>query len=850
MIGPEVERVISRAVALASSESHEFVTVEHLFMALLREPIVRQVLTACGGDPAVFRKDLSVYLINEVPKIPRKPGQKNNSILEPDDESEPPPEPKLLGESGDKSKDDQLPAVTLGFQRTIQRALFHAQSAGKSEIVAVDLLVSLFQAKDSQSLFLLNREEVERLDLLNFISHGTDFDGNQDQPPLFTDDQEAGENESDDAEAGDAKAERLETLKDSAKRKSLGNEPLELYTQNLNDLAKAKKLDPLVGRKDELERMVQTLCRRRKNNPLLVGEAGVGKTALAEGLATLIVDGQVPSLLSGCVIYSLDLGALIAGTKFRGDFEQRLKKVVGALQAKSNKGEKPVLFIDEIHTIIGAGSVGGGSLDAANLLKPMLSRGEIRCIGSTTYHEYRASFEKDHALNRRFQKIDVVEPTQEEAVQILMGLKERFETHHQVKYPNDTIRSMVELSVKHLNEKFLPDKAIDLLDEVGARIQLKRRAKSDAANAKNLEGEDSSENLPIEVTVADVEDLVAQVARIPAKAVSNTQRDRLKSLESDLKLMIFGQDQAIESLATAIKLSRSGLRSGEKPIGSFLFCGPTGVGKTELSKQLALALGVPLVRFDMSEYSEKHTVSRLIGAPPGYVGFDQAGLLTEQIRKQPHSVVLLDEIEKAHADIWNILLQVMDHGSLTDNNGRKADFRNVILLMTSNAGSRDLEKRPLGFSSEGQGVSNAQKAVEQTFTPEFRNRLDGIVFFNALDPITIAQVVDKQLAELESQLLTKNVECEFSATARQWLADKGYDRALGARPMARLIQDKIKKPLASELLFGRLEKGGKVLVDLKDGELCFVVLSSGTSGSPSATQASAVSSQVKEPAEV
>jgi ATP-dependent Clp protease ATP-binding subunit ClpA len=545
------------------------------------------------------------------------------------------------------------------------------------------------------------------------------------------------------------------------------------------------------------------LCRRRKNNPLLVGEAGVGKTALAEGLALRIQAGEVPPILKSLVVFSLDMGALLAGTKFRGDFELRLKRVVDELKRRREFGQKPVLFIDEIHTIVGAGSVSGGAMDAANILKPILTQGEILCIGSTTYNEYRSVFEKDHALARRFQKIDVAEPTIDEAIQILNGLKSKFEEHHGVIYTPEALRGMVELSAKHIHDRQLPDKAIDVMDEVGSRMRLARPAE---------------QKEPTRIDITQVEVVIAQMARVPARSVSVSQKDRLKSLDRDLKLAIFGQDQAIDSVVTAIRLARSGLRSGEKPVGSFLFTGPTGVGKTELSKQLAHALGIPFLRFDMSEYMEKHTVSRLIGAPPGYVGYEQAGLLTEAVLKNPHSVVLLDEIEKAHSDLWNILLQVMDHGTLTDNNGRKADFRNVVLLMTSNVGSRDMERRPLGMNADSTaGLSAAQKAIEATFTPEFRNRLDAIVQFNALNPVTIAQVVGKQVMELESLLIAKKVELEIDEEVRIWLGEKGYDRRMGARPMARLIQESLKKPLANEILFGRLENGGRVRAVLKDG---------------------------------
>jgi ATP-dependent Clp protease ATP-binding subunit ClpA len=761
MIGRKAETVLNRSVRQAVERRHEYFTLEHVLWSLLEEEDVAEAVRACSADPKVLREQVAAYLEKEVPQSP----------------------------------EGTEPVATISIQRLIQRALFHVQSAGKDEIQPIDLFVALFQAKDSHALHLLSEAGIERLDVLKFVSHGTRKDA-----PEASDESELAEAEN--GNGGDEPAEGPPSARRAV-------DPLAAYTTNLNERAAAGKIDPLVGRAHELERMVQTLCRRRKNNPLLVGEAGVGKTALAEGLAARIVAGDVPDLLKDCVIHALDLGAALAGAKFRGDFEQRLKRVVAALEGLREKGKQPVLFIDEIHTLIGAGAVSGGALDAANILKPLLSQGEIRCIGSTTYAEYRSHFEKDHALARRFQKIDVVEPSVEDTIQILKGLRSRFEEHHGVKYTDDALRATAELSAKHLTDRFLPDKAIDVMDEVGAKARL---ARSRATNgAENTAGG----------TVIDthaIEETIAQIARIPARSVSTTQKARLKNLERDLKLSIFGQDQAIEAIVTAIRLARSGLRTGERPVGSFLFCGPTGVGKTELSKQLAHALGVPFLRFDMSEYGEKHTISRLIGAPPGYVGFEQAGLLTDAVLKSPHSVVLLDEIEKAHSDIWNILLQVMDHGTLTDNNGRKADFRNVVLLMTSNVGSRDLERRPLGMGAASAKGTGASRAVEQTFSPEFRNRLDAIVYFNPLDPVTVAQVVGKHLLELEAQLLAKGVEVEVDEEVREWLAQKGHDRAMGARPMARLIQDRLKKPLAEEILFGKLEHGGRARITLKDGE--------------------------------
>ena len=768
MIGKKAEAVLNRAVKFAVEQDHEYLTIEHVLWSLLAEPEIRQTVQACGAAPDTLKLELEDHLNKEVPKIMAKPGE-----------------------------GAEHPVATLGIQRLIQRALFHVQSAGKDEIQPVDLFVAFFQTKDSHGLYLLQKSGVERLDVLNFISHGMKSD-EESTPDEGTDD------------AGFAEQVRQEIKQDGGK--SASQDPLKTYAVNLNERAAQGKIDPLIGRKTELERMIQTLCRRRKNNPLLVGEAGVGKTALAEGLALRIVEGQVPDLLKKAEVYSLDMGAILAGAKFRGDFEQRLKSLMQALESRTKKGLTPILLIDEIHTIVGAGAVSGGSLDAANLLKPALSRGELRCIGSTTYPEFRNVFEKDHALARRFQKIDVPEPSQAEAILILEGLKSRFEEHHGVKFSHEAIRAAVELSAKHLTDRFLPDKAIDVLDEAGARARL------------------SGAEPGTVLTEEAIETVVAQVARIPERTVSVSQKDRLKNLERDLKIAIFGQDHAIEALTTAIRLARSGLRSGERPVGSFLFCGPTGVGKTELCRQLAHALGVPLHRFDMSEYGEKHTVSRLIGAPPGYVGFEQAGLLTDALLKNPHAVILLDEIEKSHYDIWNILLQVMDHGTLTDNNGRKADFRNAILVMTSNVGSRDLDRRPLGMTQAGTKGSDASRAVENTFTPEFRNRLDGIIYFNPLDPVTVAQVVGKQIVELEAQLLTKNVSVHVTPEAREWLARKGHDRQMGARPMARLIQDRIKKPLASEILFGKLENGGSVQVTTSvDGEDLLIEILEGKS---------------------
>ncbi|MCM2323435.1 MAG: AAA family ATPase [Oligoflexia bacterium] len=840
---------MNRAVRYAVEQEHEYFTLEHVLWSLLAEAQIANIVHACGGVPGTLRSELETYLQSEVPKagpragwastrgVPSESAESEESANlggEPDEgesESEDENENENENEGEEAEGSVEHPVATLGVQRLIQRALFHVQSAGKDEIQPVDLFVALFQARDSHALHLLTKQGVERLDVLSYISHGVRKNGEVDGglpsetgrgtepegepgPGFF--DEVKGQLSGGDG-AGANRGSSSEQGRAPGGASSL-DDPLENFAMNLNERAREGKIDPLIGRQNELERLIQTLCRRRKNNPLLVGEAGVGKTALAEGLALRIIEHNVPDLLSNAVVYALDLGALLAGAKFRGDFEQRLKKVLTALHRKRERGQQPILLIDEIHTIVGAGAVSGGALDAANLLKPVLAQGEIRCIGSTTYNEYRNVFEKDHALARRFQKIDVAEPSVEEAIQVLDGLKARFEEHHRVRFTPEAIRAAVELSSKHLTERFLPDKAIDVIDEAGAKARLKIKAQG--------------EPRPVLDSPA-IEEIIAQIARIPARSISSSQKDRLKNLERDLRLTIFGQDHAIEALVTSIRLARSGLRTGERPVGSFLFCGPTGVGKTELSKQLGHCMGVPFLRFDMSEYSEKHTLSRLIGAPPGYVGFEQAGLLTDAVLKNPHSVILLDEIEKAHSDIWNILLQVMDHGTLTDNNGRRADFRNIVLIMTSNVGSRDLERRQLGLvAGENKGTS-AQRAVEQTFTPEFRNRLDAIVYFNPLDPLTVGQVVGKQLLELESQLLAKHVELVVGVDARELLAQRGYDRQMGARPLARIIQERIKKPLAEEILFGRLESGGEVRIFVRDGELAYEVKASGKeAGSP------------------
>ncbi len=741
MLSKELEFCLNSAFREARDQRHEFMTVEHLLLALLDTPKVIETLQACGGSIDALRVDLVEYIEETTPRI--------------------------------ESEGDIDVQPTLGFSRVLQRAVFHVQSSGDKEVTAGNVLVAIFGEKESHAVYLLDRQGVTRLDVVNFISHGISKIHGE--------------------ESLGGPAEAQEEDDESAAGKSA----LELYAADLNRQAKEGRTDPLIGRELELERTVQILCRRRKNNPLFVGEAGVGKTALAEGLAKRIVDGKVPELLADATIYSLDLGALIAGTKYRGDFEKRLKAVLAELKRIPGS----VLFIDEIHTVIGAGAASGGVMDASNLIKPVLANGQLKCIGSTTYQEYRGIFEKDRALARRFQKIDVPEPSVNETTQILKGLRSRFEEHHQVKYPTRTLAAAAELSARYINDRHLPDKAIDVIDEAGANMRLRPAGKRRKT-----------------ITVHDVEDIVAKMARIPPKSVSSDDKDILKNLERDLKLVIFGQDRAVETLAAAIKMARSGLGDTSKPIGSFLFAGPTGVGKTEVTRQLALIMGIELVRFDMSEYMERHTVSRLIGAPPGYVGFDQGGLLTEAVIKQPHCVLLLDEIEKAHPDVFNLLLQVMDHGTLTDNNGRKADFRNVIIIMTTNAGAREMNRPSIGFTQQDHAADGAE-VIRRSFTPEFRNRLDGIIQFDALDPRTIARVVDKFIIELESQLEDKGVSLEVDGEARALLGERGYDPKMGARPMARVIQEAIKRPLAEELLFGRLVGGGVVRVGVRGGEL-------------------------------
>jgi ATP-dependent Clp protease ATP-binding subunit ClpA len=748
MLSKELEFAINAAFTGARAKRHEFITVEHLLLALLDNALVADALRSCGADLAQLGRELREYIDSHTPVV------------------------------DDPEQHDVQP--TLGFQRVLQRAFFHVQSAGKKEVTALNVLVAIFSEQEAQAVFLLNKQSVTRLDVVNYISHGI----------RKVHDHE----EEDDASAA---AESNENNGDQDENAS----PLDLYAANLNARARKGRIDPLIGRDSEVERVVQILCRRRKNNPLLVGEAGVGKTAIAEGLAWLITQGRVPEILQDATIYALDLGALVAGTKYRGDFEKRLKGVLA--QLRKQKGA--VLFIDEIHTLIGAGSASGGVMDASNLLKPMLASGDLKCIGSTTYQEYRGIFEKDRALARRFQKIDVPEPTVDETYQILKGLQRHFEQFHKVRYTQPALRAAAELSARYITDRHLPDKAIDIVDEVGASLQLLPEARRRKT-----------------VTAGDVEAIVAKVARIPPKQVSRSDRETMRNLERDLKLVIYGQDAAILTLANAIKTNRSGLGNPDRPIGSFLFAGPTGVGKTEVTRQLANVLGIELIRFDMSEYMERHTVSRLIGAPPGYVGFDQGGLLTDAILKTPHAVVLLDEIEKAHPDVFNLLLQVMDHGTLTDNNGRKVDFRNVIVVMTTNAGAEAMQRPSMGFTLQNH-QTDVMETIKRAFSPEFRNRLDAIVQFKPLDAATILHVVDKFLTQLEVQLETKRVALTVSDEARAWLAERGYDPQMGARPMGRVIQEQIKRPLADEILFGRLTEGGRVRVEVQDERLTLKV---------------------------
>ncbi|MFZ2972793.1 MAG: ATP-dependent Clp protease ATP-binding subunit ClpA [Ferribacterium limneticum] len=740
MIAQELEVSLHMAFVEARQKRHEFITVEHLLLALIDNPSAAEALRSCGAKTDTLRKDLTNFIDEHTPTV-----------------------------SGEDDIDTQ---PTLGFQRVIQRAILHVQSSGKKEVNGANVLVAIYGEKDSHAVYFLQKQGVTRLDVVNYISHGI---SKVPQQAKAAPDGEV-ETDGEKAEAG----------------------PLEQYTINLNALALQGKIDPLIGRDKELERVIQTLCRRRKNNPLLVGEAGVGKTAIAEGLARKVVEGDVPEILAKANVYSLDMGSLLAGTKYRGDFEQRLKGVLKALQDNPHA----ILFIDEIHTLIGAGSASGGTLDASNLLKPALSSGQLKCIGATTYTEFRGIFEKDSALSRRFQKIDVNEPSVAETVEILKGLKARFEAHHGIKYSATAISSAAELAARYITDRHLPDKAIDVIDEAGAAQRILPKSKQKKV-----------------INKTDIEEIVAKIARIPSQHVTLDDRGALKNLDRDLKAVVFGQDKAIDALAKAIKMARSGLGNPGKPIGSFLFSGPTGVGKTEVAKQLAYCLGVELLRFDMSEYMERHAVSRLIGAPPGYVGFEQGGLLTEGVTKKPYCVLLLDEIEKAHPDIFNILLQVMDHGTLTDNNGRKSDFRNVVIIMTTNAGAADLQKSSMGFTSSKQ-TGDEMVEIKRLFTPEFRNRLDATISFGPLDHEVILRVVDKFLMQLEEQLHEKKVEAHFTDAVKELLAEKGFDPLMGARPMARLIQDTIRSALADELLFGKLSSGGRVTVDLdKDGKI-------------------------------
>ncbi|MCE2658410.1 MAG: ATP-dependent Clp protease ATP-binding subunit ClpA [Rubrivivax sp.] len=774
MIAQELEVSLHMAFVEARQQRHEFITVEHLLLALLDNPSAAEVLRACAANIEDLRKSLTTFIKENTPTV-----------------------------SGTEEVDTQ---PTLGFQRVIQRAIMHVQStgSGKKEVTGANVLVAIFGEKDSHAVYYLHQQGVTRLDVVNFIAHGI----------RKTDPPEANKSGSEGNPQGGGEGGEKEEAADAGNKGS----PLEQFTQNLNQQAKDGKIDPLIGREHEVERVIQVLCRRRKNNPLLVGEAGVGKTAIAEGLAWRITQNDVPEVLAESTVYSLDMGSLLAGTKYRGDFEQRLKGVLKQLKEQPNA----ILFIDEIHTLIGAGAASGGTLDASNLLKPALSNGTMKCIGATTFTEYRGVFEKDAALSRRFQKVDVVEPTVEQTIKILEGLKSRFEDHHGVKYANNALQAAAELSAKYINDRHLPDKAIDVIDEAGAAQRILPKSKQKKS-----------------ITRTEVEEIVAKIARIPPATVSSDDRGKLKSLDRDLKSVVFGQDPSIDALAAAIKMARSGLGKPDKPIGSFLFSGPTGVGKTEVAKQLAYILGIDLIRFDMSEYMERHAVSRLIGAPPGYVGFDQGGLMTEAITKKPHCVLLLDEIEKAHPDVFNVLLQVMDHGSLTDNNGRKSDFRNVIIIMTTNAGAETISKSVIGFTSQRQ-AGDEMADIKRLFTPEFRNRLDAIVNFRPLNEDIILRVVDKFLLQLESQLGEKKVEATFTDALRTHLAKRGFDPLMGARPMQRLIQDTIRRALADELLFGRLVNGGRLTVDVDDkGEVLLDIQPPRKSDKPKAEPAAA-----------
>ena len=746
MLSRNLEQTLHRALALAGDRRHEFATLEHLLLALIEDADAMAVMRACGVDVDRLGGELREFVETELADL-------------------------IVADAGE-------PKPTAGFQRVVQRAVIHVQSSGREEVTGANVLVALFSERESHAVYFLQLQEMSRLDAVNYISHGIA------------------------KVAGERKTRTVHGVDDDAAEEkvvSAGEEALEAYCVNLNQKARDGKIDPLIGRQQEVDRTIQILCRRSKNNPLYVGDPGVGKTAIAEGLAKRIVDGDVPEVLADATIFALDMGALLAGTRYRGDFEERLKNVMNEMETTDGA----ILFIDEIHTVIGAGATSGGSMDASNILKPALQNGALRCMGSTTYKEYRGYFEKDRALARRFQKIDVYEPSIEDTVKILRGLKPYFEDHHKVRYTNEALRSAVELSARYINDRKLPDKALDVIDEVGASRMLLAPGKRKKT-----------------IGVKDVEAVVAMIARIPPKSVSNDDRKALATLERDLKTVVYGQDQAIEAVASAIKLARAGLREPEKPVGAYLFSGPTGVGKTEVARQLAHIMGVELVRFDMSEYMERHSVSRLIGAPPGYVGFDQGGLLTDAIDQQPHAVLLLDEIEKAHPDLFNILLQVMDHGKLTDNNGKSIDFRNVVLVMTTNAGASEMAKAAIGFEREGREGED-QEVIEKLFTPEFRNRLDAVISFAALSPESVARVVDKFIIELEAQLDDRGVMIELTASARNWLARKGYDTKFGARPLARVIQEHIKKPLAEELLFGKLAKGGIVVVKRVDGKIAF-----------------------------
>jgi len=746
MLNKDLEQTLNGAFKEARDKRHEFMTVEHLLLALMNNKSANDVLEACGANLDKLKNDLLHFVDSTTPLI-----------------------------SNNEDGRDTQP--TLGFQRVLQRAVFHVQSSGKKAVTGANVLVAIFSEQESQAVYFLKQQEVVRIDVVNYIAHGIS------KVPGHQNDDIEGQEMNEEIPVGDEAA--------GSKK------PLEAYTTNLNELAQQGKIDPLVGREEEVERVAQILSRRRKNNPLLVGEAGVGKTAIAEGLAKKIVEGDIPDILTNATVYSLDMGSLLAGTKYRGDFEKRFKHLLSELK----KVDGAILFIDEIHTIIGAGAASGGVMDASNLLKPLLSSGDLRCLGATTFQEFRGIFEKDKALARRFQKVDVNEPDVEDTYQILLGLKKKFEAHHNIKYKNDALRAASELADRYINDKHMPDKAIDVIDEAGAYQRLQKENKRKKT-----------------ITIDEVETIVAKMARIPTKSVSSSDKDLLEKLPRNMGLTIFGQDESIEALTTNIRLSRAGLKQPEKPVGCFLFAGPTGVGKTEVCRQLSKSLGIELVRFDMSEYMESHTVSRLIGAPPGYVGYDQGGLLTEAINKTPHCVLLLDEIEKGHPDVFNLLLQVMDHGTLTDNNGRKADFRNVILIMTTNAGAENMSRSSIGFTTQDHSVDSAD-AIKKAFTPEFRNRLDAVIGFKPLSQEVITQVVDKQLIELQSQLDVKKVQLDVDDKARAWLAENGYAPLMGARPMARLIQNKLKKPMAEALLFGQLVNGGNVTVTIKKSEL-------------------------------